>query len=473
MLLNRTYQCLLLLFLLPGFAAPAQEVSGPGTATAPESFYTVGKISITGNTKTRDAIILRELKFQEGDRFSPAEMAARMEEGRQQLMNTALFHHVLVAAKDFDGNRINVAVEVKERWYLFPVPYFKPVDRNINQWLFEQKASFDRVNYGAKLTWNNATGRNDKFRLWMISGYTRQLSFSYDRLYIDRNMKLGANFSFATGKNREINYNTVNDKQVFLKDPDNYVRHFVNGHFALSYRPAINTRHSFGIGFTSEEVEDTIVTLNPVYFKQGRNRIQYPSIFYNLTWFNLDYIPYPSKGYAARFTLSKNGLNSSINLWQMHLNALANWTITPKTFVQVNMYSGIKLPFRQPWFNKRFLGYGDNYMQGYEYNVIDGVAGGYIKTSLNRQLWEQRIRLPRGRGKETVVVPFRVYGKLYGNSGYVHNPDPGENGLSNKMLYTGGVGIDIVTLYDVVLKLEWSFNQLGQNGLFLHRKSIF
>jgi hypothetical protein len=41
------------------------------------------------------------------------------------------------------------------------------------------------------------------------------------------------------------------------------------------------------------------------------------------------------------------------------------------------------------------------------------------------------------------------------------------------MLYSGGVGIDIVTFYDIILKFEWSFNQLGENGLYLHRKSVF
>ena len=65
-------------------------------------------------------------------------------------MNTSLFNHVKVAAKDFDGNRVNILVAVKERWYLFPVPVFRPVDRNLNQWLVEQKGSLDRVNYGAK-----------------------------------------------------------------------------------------------------------------------------------------------------------------------------------------------------------------------------------------------------------------------------------------------------------------------------------
>ena len=279
--------------------------------------------------------------------------------------------------------------------------------------------------------------------------------------------------AFSWGKNREVNYNTINDKQVFLNDHDKYVRRFMNGHISISYRPAINTRHSFGIGFSSEEVQDTIVALNPAYFKKGRNSIGYPSLFYTMSWFNLDYIPYPTKGYAAQVSISKNGLNSSVNLWQLHIKGLANWPLAPKTFLHLNVYGGIKLPFEQPWFNRRFLGYGDMYLQGYEYNVIDGVAGGFLKTTLSRELTRFLVRLPQGRKKDPVAVPFRIFGKIFNNTGYVYNPAEGENELSNRMLYTGGVGLDIVTLYDFTIKLEWSFNQLGQNGLFLHRKTIF
>ena len=115
-----------------------------------------------------------------------------------------------------------------------------------------------------------------------------------------------------------------------------------------------------------------------------------------------------------------------------------------------------------------------SFMQGYEYYVIDGVAGGYLKTTLTRELLNFRIRVPATKkGKTPAKIPVRIFGKTYGNTGYVHNPQPGENILSNKMLYSGGFGIDILTFYDVTFKFEYSFNQLGQNGLFLHRKSIF
>ena len=55
----------------------------------------------------------------------------------------------------------------------------------------------------------------------------------------------------------------------------------------------------------------------------------------------------------------------------------------------------------------------------------------------------------------------------------VYNPTPGFNNLNNKMLFSGGVGLDIVTIYDVSIKLDWSFNQLGQNGIYLHRTNNF
>jgi len=464
----------LIFFCLCWLRLPAQMPDAAQLAIEDATgYYTIGNIIITGNKKTRKEIIERELTFKREEQITPDDLVRKMETGRQQLMNTALFSHVMIAAKDFDGNRVNILVEVKERWYLFPVPYFKPVDRNLNQWLVERGGSLSRVNYGAKLSYNNATGRNDKFRLWLINGYSKQISFSYLRPYIDKNLKWGLASSFVWGKNREINYNTVNDKQVFLKDPGRYVRRFMNGHMAVSFRPAIRTKHSFGIGFSSEEVNDTIVALNPSYFEPGRKRIGYPSLYYNMSYFDVDYIPYPTQGYAVQVSLSKNGLNNTINLWQLHVKGQANWPLSSKTFLHLNGYAGIKLPFKQPYFNQRFFGYGDIYMQGYEYYVTDGVAGGFLKTTLSRELLNIKIRLPKGKGRGAERIPFRVFGKIYGNTGYVHNPQPGENDLSNKMLYSGGVGIEIVTLYDVAIRLEWSFNQLGQNGLFLHRKTIF
>lgn len=442
--------------------------------TIPQSakLFVISNIVVEGNKRTKPAIILRELPFKPGDHYSLGELVKKFEAGRRQLMNTALFHEVIVSLKKSEGYAVEILVQVKERWYIFPIPYFKPVDRNLNQWIVEQKASFKRVNYGAKLLYNNVTGRNDKIKLIFINGYTKQISFSYDRMYFDKKMNWGINTGFNIGKNREVNYNSINDKQVFIKD-DDYVRRFMNVYTELTYRRAIRTRHRFGFGYTREDMSDTVLKLNPAYFQAGRTRIEYPEVYYTMTYYDLDYIPYPTKGYAAEITLNKKGINKAMNLWQLAVKGSGNWPTGKKTFFSLNAYGVVKLPFNQPYYNQRLLGYSDIFLQGYEYYVVDGTAGGYLKAAFTRKLTKFDIRVPGTKKLAPFRIPINIYGKIYGNTGYIYNPYPGNNYLSNKMLYSTGVGLDITTVYDFTLKLEWSFNQLGQNGLFLHRKTIF
>ena len=241
----------------------------------------------------------------------------------------------------------------------------------------------------------------------------------------------------------------------------------------VTYRRAIKTRHRFGISFTKEEVHDTIVKLNPVYLGSAHRRVMFPEFYYRMSYYDLDYIPYPTKGYAAEIFLGKKGINKEINLWQFSANATGITHVGKKMFFTAIAYGSIKLPFKQPYVTQHMLGYSDVFLQGYEYYVIDGVVAGYLKAALNRKLFGFSIRTPAVKKLTPQRIPFVFYGKIYGNTGYVYNPQPGENSLTNKMLYSAGVGIDILTMYDFTLKLEWSFNQLGQNGLFLHRKSIF
>jgi hypothetical protein len=70
-------------------------------------------------------------------------------------------------------------------------------------------------------------------------------------------------------------------------------------------------------------------------------------------------------------------------------------------------------------------------------------------------------------------VPFVFYAKAYADYGYAYNKAFPDNSLVNKNLYSGGFGIDVVTFYDLILRFDYSFNQLGQNGLFLHIRNDF
>lgn len=440
---------------------------------APENIFIVRNIVIAGNKKTKESIILRELPFRTGETYQLSELVKKFEIARKQLMNTALFHEVVVALKGFEENNVDIAIDVRERWYLFPVPYFKFVDRNLNQWLVEQNAKLNRVNYGLKVLNDNATGRKDKFNLYLVNGYTKQISFSYDRPYIDKDMKWGLNIGMGLGKNREINYNTINNKQAFFKDTNNFIRSFFRSNVELTYRRAIKTRHRFGIGYSVEAVTDTVVALNPSYFKNGSGRMAFAEVYYLMSYYDVDYNPYPLKGYIAEVYFAKKGFNNKVNVWQLSAKANGSWEIANQTYFSARVAGSIKVPFRQPYFNQRLLGYSDFFMQGFEYYVVDGVAGGYAKALLSREVVNLFFHVKRKKDELVYKIPLRAYVKTFVNAGYMHHPDPGTNTLNNRMLYSWGVGLDLITHYDFTFKIEWSFNLLGQNGIYLHRKAIF
>lgn len=438
------------------------------------SSFLISSITVVGNKKTRSNIILREVPFTAGMSFSLSLLIDLFKQGEQQIMNTALFHSVRIYASKFERNCLEITVEVVERWYLFPFPFFDLVDRNINQWLIDQKASLQRVTYGLKLLYNNTTGHNDKLRLWLINGYTRELSISYEKPYFDRKMRWGFRLVARTGKGREINYNTIEDKQVFLRTPD-FIRSFASVGGELTYRKKLFARHNFGIFYFREKVEDTVLRANPDYFRVLGSSNQFPELYYQFTYAKMDYIPYPREGFGTRVRFSKLGITPSFNLWQLHWQVMKIWPIGLKNIVTLESYAGVKLPFKQPYVNRRFLGYEEIFMRGFEYNVVDGVAGGYLRSSFARELFRVNIPLPGFIRKRASLstVPIKVFGKLYSNAGYVYSPEPGFNFLQNKFLHAAGFGFDILSLYDLTIRIEYSFNNFGQNGLFLHRTSSF
>ena len=66
-----------------------------------------------------------------------------------------------------------------------------------------------------------------------------------------------------------------------------------------------------------------------------------------------------------------------------------------------------------------------------------------------------------------------IFAKTFGDLGYAYNKKAYQGYFNNRLLYSGGFGIDILTLYDINLRLEYSFNQLSENGLFLHTQGGF
>ena len=206
----------------------------------------INTIQVEGNNRTKNYILLRELPYHVGDQINKDSLSILNTLSQQQLFNTSLFLSVKVTPVyplKYDSSIVDIQIQVKERWYFIPKPYFKWVDRNFSQWWNEQNRSLDRVNYGITLSQKNATGNNDKLVLGFIGGYTQQNIIQYQLPFFDKKLKYGIGGGWQNYNQKEFNYKTENDKQVFAKTND-IIRKGYRANVNLSYRPNLFERYS-------------------------------------------------------------------------------------------------------------------------------------------------------------------------------------------------------------------------------------
>jgi outer membrane protein assembly factor BamA len=479
---KKIFPCALLL-LLCAFAKAQNQSSLLAASTLPldstAKFY-VKDIIIKGNKKTKDYIILREMQFQKGDSIIIAAANKELEQAKQQIYNTTLFSEIKVEMTVVSAYDIIVVVDVKERWYIYPVPQFKPVDRNFNEWIKTYNASLKRVNYGLKFVHYNLSGRRDQLRLFFLTGFSRDFSFSYNAPY--SNSKLTEGFVVGAGysQKKEIPFKTTYTDSLLSYTSDSLRSRFVGSSFYVTAGYAIRrgffNKHIFNAGFTRLTVSDSILLpkYNPHYFNTGRPSANVIEINYTYQHTKVNNVLYATKGSSSFINVSKRGLGFTGGINALTLEAGLNkyYDLGKKWYSSIQLNGKIRLPLYQAYINQRGLGYGDSYLRGMEYLVIDGTATALVKSTLKKKVADFKVPLPF-KLRSLSYIPFTIFVKTYADLGYAYNKQEFASNLNNTLLYTGGFGIDILTFYDVNLRFEYSFNQLGQKGLFLHTQSGF
>ena len=109
----------------------------------------------------------------------------------------------------------------------------------------------------------------------------------------------------------------------------------------------------------------------------------------------------------------------------------------------------------------------------YEYYIIDGLDMVLLNTSIKHPIINQEINLGRLMPIASFRrIPFRLNFSLNNDLGYVNNPfEKAVNPFNNRLLWGTGVGLDAVFFFDMVFRLEYSRNHLGESGIFLHFNS--
>lgn len=435
----------------------------------------VSAIYIKGNKKSKAYIIEREMRFKKGDSVLASSIRQKLQLSQELIYNTALFTEVNLEPHFISATKVEVHISLKEKWYIYPTPQFQLIDRNINEWINTYNADLERVVYGAKFVHYNLSGRRDQLKLTVLNGYTRNFSFNYSAPYSNRNLTEG--FSVAAGytQNREVTYKTSQRNLPLRLTGENFIRNNFTAAAAYIMRKGFYRRHVFSLGYSHSRVDDSITQrYNPRYFDNGKNYVAYTDLAYTYQYINTNNINYPLTGKLFTLTLAKRGwgLSGGINMLAADVDYSRFFAHTKNWFSVLQTHLKIKAPATQAYINQAAMGYGDLYLQGLEKYVIDGLVMGLAKYTLKRKLISFRIPVPF-KNKLASAIPVTIFAKTFVNGGFSYIQKQFDSMLGNRFLYTGGLGVDILTLYDLNFRVEYSFNQLGEKGLFLHAKGGF
>lgn len=436
----------------------------------------IENIFITGNKRTKEFVILRELDVKAGQRYNIEDLKVILDTDRNKVYNTSLFNTVEIGILDVSLEKVIVQVDVRERWYFYPIPKIDFVDRNFNDWWVNHNHDLSRLEYGIKFNEYNFRGRNERISILLQAGYTDVAELKYTIPYINKNQNTGISFLFKYGENTNTAYTTIDNKREFV-DSEEIIRKDFRTGLTLTKRKSFYNRHHISGYYSNRWVGDTVISLNANYFKEGDQRQQYFYLAYTYSSDHRDISAYPLNGYNFQVSAVKTGLGIYDDVNILALKTFFAKYLELKYRFFLSNYSSVSVTFpeNQPYANISGIGYGRDVIRGYELFVVDGKSFFLNKTTFKKELIKTSKQLNFIPVEQFQSFPFAAYLKTYFDFGYVRSVTNLEqnNQLTDKLIWGAGFGLDIFSSYDLVTRLEYSFNSDGVSGFFFHFKKEF
>ncbi len=444
------------------------------------TFLLINRVFIIGNSLTRDQIILRELTLKQGDIIFSLDLPDILDLDKKKLINTRLFNAVEIRTMVIDQNKIDLLIDLNERWYTFPSPIFELADRNFNDWWQNYNHDFKRVNFGLRLYQFNMRGRNETLRFIAQFGFQRKFELMYRFPYIDKKQKHGLSMDLAFLETKNLAYQTIGHKYKFTKS-DQVLRNERSGGLTYTYRNSFYKTHSLKIEYRNLHINQIAKDSNSNYIRgEGLLRQAYPSASYQFNSDHRDVAAYPLKGNQYILNVTQNGLGISEDLEKVEFTFLySQYADLKKNFyISNNLILHYSYPENLSYINFSALGQRKQFVRGYELYVVEGPYYFLNKTTFKKLIFSRKYHWAMMPAEQFRYIPISIYFKTYADLGYVKNyPYYNEmlinTELSDKILAGTGFGLDLVGFYDIVLRFEYSFNIEGEQGFFFHVKKEF
>ena len=442
-----------------------------------ESKIIVDQILIIGSKKTKSHIIEREFSFHKGDTLLSSDTSSLFTRTRNNIFNTELFTVVKSKVYETDSSHYIFLLELKERWYFWPIPIIELADRNFNEWVQERGANLSRINFGVDFRQENFRGRKEELHIKVQLGFTKKYEVFYTIPYIDKNRKTGIKIFTSYSSNKIIAFETANNKLQYHESKQIARKRFYGG-ISLLRRSKLYGRHEISLRYKHNYISDTIQQLNPSYYLENRTQQQYFEFRYRFKYDKRDISYYALKGHYTDIKINQLGLAlfDDISQFESYISHSRHYKLSKKSFISSFIKGKFSTPLKQPYANNKAMGYYENFVRGYELYVVDGQKFVLSRNEYKLKLYDRATNIQGYIGENPFsTVPLQVYLKTYIDLGWTEDVSYSHLNplLNDRLMYGIGTGIDFVTFYNAVFRLEYSLNHLNEHGVFFHIGSSF
>ena len=245
----------------------------------------VNRIEATGNTRTRDEVIRREMTLTEGDRFS----SSQVRKAKKRLEALDFFEEVQITTPAADDpDQVNVAINVSEKptgTFTVGVGY----------------SSQDSLIGTANISQNNFLGKGQRLALSAsLSGRRNDYSVGFTEPYF-MGKRLSAGFDI---------YNQESDRTAFTT----FQYSTFGGALRLGFPISAHLSDSLSYRFAYVEITDVGLSPSLSLLEQSRESPYLQSMVSNtLAWNDVDSAIFPTRGRTHRLTTDLSGLGGDIN----------------------------------------------------------------------------------------------------------------------------------------------------------------
>jgi len=438
----------------------------------------INAINIEGNFITSKKVIYRELIFKIDQKISPNDIELIKQTSINNLTKSALFNFIEINTVEISPGLLNVKVKLVERWFIWPSGYLNHSDRNFSEWW--RTKDLHKLEYGIGLKVNNFRGMGESLEFKYHIGSLTRYEFAYNEIHLDnaRHHFLSLHSTFVAMS--ILPWLTESNKQVIMKSGKELLNS-TEYEVKYTYRKEYFNFHTLTIGYSHYKVADTILRLNPYFFGLNNQMQRYFEIGYEFTRDTRDSHFYPKTGYLLVTGINKKGLgilSDEFNSIDISLQLFAYRKLVSRIYVASGLLYTSTSNKNYVFYSQTGLGY-EQYVRGFEYYVTTGDKSLLFKNLINFEVLPKKVVnikfWPFRKAYQFNKIPIEIYANLFFDAGYVTDKTGAykqyNNTLVDKLVYSSGLGVDFITYYDKLMRLDYSFNSLGEHGLFIHWKA--